>query len=87
MLILSRKNEESIIINNNIEIKVIAIEEGKVRLGINAPRSIDIFRKEVFDKISEENRMALESKNRLDALKGADLSALKNIKKKSSNEE
>ncbi len=42
MLILSRKEEESIIINGNIEVKVLEIGEGKVRLGIKAPKDVDI---------------------------------------------
>lgn len=58
MLVLSRKNNESIIINGNIEVKIISVEDGKVKIGIDAPIDIQIFRKEVFDQIEEENKKA-----------------------------
>ena len=60
MLILSRKMDESIVIGENIEIKIISIEEGKVKLGISAPKDIEIHRKEVFIEIQEENKKAAE---------------------------
>lgn len=62
MLILSRKKDESIIIDENIEIKVLAIENGKVQIGIEAPREIDIFRKELYESIEEENIEAAKTK-------------------------
>lgn len=58
MLILSRKKDESIIIDEEIEIKVIGIEEGKVKLGISAPKNVEIHRKEVYLQIQEENKKA-----------------------------
>ncbi|MDH8678583.1 carbon storage regulator CsrA [Fusibacter bizertensis] len=61
MLILTRKKDESIIIDGNIEIQIIAIEEGKVKIGINAPKEIEIHRSEVFDKILEANKAAVNS--------------------------
>jgi len=70
MLVLSRKKNESIIINGNIEIKVIELEDGRVRLGIDAPRSIEIHRKEVFEEIARENKASTSSKFNLDKLKG-----------------
>ena len=62
MLILSRKEEESIIINGNIEVKVLEIGEGKVRLGIKAPKDVDIFREEIYKSIQEENIQAAKTK-------------------------
>jgi len=62
MLILSRKEEESIIINGNIEVKVLEIGEGKVRLGIKAPKDVDIFREEIYKSIQEENIQAAKAK-------------------------
>ena len=62
MLILSRKENESIIIDDNIEIKILEIEEGKVKLGIEAPKDIDIFRKELYLSIEEENIEAAKTK-------------------------
>ncbi|MDK2867133.1 MAG: carbon storage regulator [Clostridiales bacterium] len=63
MLILTRKKNESIIINNNIEIQIISIEEGKVKIGINAPKEVTIHRSEIFDKIMESNKEAIVLKD------------------------
>lgn len=72
MLILSRKKDESIIVGNDIEIIVIGIEDDKVKLGINAPKNIDIYRKEIYLQIQEENQKASQMKNNIniDQLKG-----------------
>ena len=48
MLILERKSRESIIINDNIEVKVISIRGNKVIIGINAPKDVKIFRDELY---------------------------------------
>lgn len=58
MLVLSRKTDQSIMIGDNIEISVIAIEGDQIKLGINAPRSVEIQRKEIFLAIQEENSKA-----------------------------
>ncbi|NLV36163.1 MAG: carbon storage regulator CsrA [Clostridiaceae bacterium] len=58
MLVLTRKKDQSIIINENIEITVLDVQGDQVRIGINAPRDISIHRKEVFIQISEENKKA-----------------------------
>ncbi|MBF8982978.1 carbon storage regulator CsrA [Lutibacter sp. B2] len=67
MLILTRKKDESIMINHDIEIKIISIEDGRVKLGISAPKDVEIHRKEIYLEIQEENKNA--SKGILD-LKG-----------------
>jgi len=69
MLILSRKNEESIIINGEIELKIISIDDNRVRIGIQAPRNIQIHRKEIYDQIMAENRKATESSKDLKQMK------------------
>lgn len=69
MLILSRKLDESIIINGEIELKIISIDDNRVRLGIVAPKNYEIHRKEIYDKIQEENRSAANSVKQADALK------------------
>lgn len=56
MLILSRKKEESLIINGNIEIKILEVVNGNVKLGVVAPKEVQVHRKEVFDKIKQENK-------------------------------
>lgn len=71
MLVLTRKQNESIVINDNIEIEVIGIENGKVKLGIKAPRSVEIHRKEVFEAIQTENKEAANNKTvNMNVLKG-----------------
>ncbi len=63
MLVLTRKKEQSIVINDNIEITVVDIQGDQVRLGIRAPRSISIHRKEIYLEIQEENRKAAQARN------------------------
>lgn len=61
MLYLTRKIDESIIINNDVKIKVIAINRNSVKLGIESPKASTILRKEVHDVIVKENMEALLS--------------------------
>ncbi len=58
MLVLSRQRDETIMIGDNVEITIVDIRGDKVRLGINAPTSIAVHRKEVYEAIREENRRA-----------------------------
>ncbi|MGL4563114.1 MAG: carbon storage regulator CsrA [Brevinema sp.] len=58
MLVLSRKESESIIINDNIEIKIVDIKMDQVKIGIVAPKEIKILRKEILDEVSLENHRA-----------------------------
>lgn len=55
MLVLSRQRDETIMIGDEIEITVVDIRGDKVRLGINAPRSVQVHRKEVYEAIKREN--------------------------------
>ncbi|AKL93773.1 carbon storage regulator CsrA [Clostridium aceticum] len=70
MLVLARKLEESIMLGKDIEIKVLGIEEDRVKLGISAPRDVEIFRKEVYLEIQEENKAASQQKVSIEGLKG-----------------
>jgi carbon storage regulator len=54
VLVLTRKSNQSIMIGDNIEISVLAVMGEKVRIGIEAPRSIPVFRREVYVEIQEE---------------------------------
>lgn len=58
MLVLSRQRDETIMIGDDVEITVVDIRGDKVRLGINAPRHIQVHRKEVYDAIKRENEQA-----------------------------
>jgi carbon storage regulator len=69
MLVLSRKKNESIMIGDSIEIKVIAIEGDHVRIGIEAPRNIEVYRREVYLAIQEENELASRTKVDMTTLK------------------
>lgn len=75
MLVLTRKKDESIIVNDNIEIFVIGIENDKVKIGIKAPNSVEILRKEVYESIQSENKEAASNKT-------VDLNGLKGLFKK-----
>ena len=77
MLVLSRKKGESIMIGENIELSVIDIQGDQVRIGINAPREVNIFRKEVFEQIKDENLKAAQKPEGLPEL----LEELKKLKK------
>jgi carbon storage regulator len=60
MLVLTRKKDECIMVGDDIEIYLVDIAPNQVRIGINAPRDIQIYRKEVYDAIKEENRRSRE---------------------------
>lgn len=68
MLALSRKKNEALIINNNIEITVLEIKGEQVKLGISAPKEVPVYRKEVYVQIQEANKEAV-STDGLEALK------------------
>ncbi len=55
MLVLTRRLGETIIINNNIKIKVVGIKKSQVKLAIEAPKEITIYREEIYEKIKQEN--------------------------------
>jgi carbon storage regulator len=69
MLALSRKKNEAIIINNNIEITVLDIRGDQIKLGIAAPKEIPIYRKEVYIQIQNENKQATVDVSGIEELK------------------
>ena len=69
MLILSRKINESVIIGDNIEVMVVEIKGDQVKLGINAPREVSLYRGEIFEAIQEENKNAAKSTLPAEAVK------------------
>lgn len=72
MLAIKRKKGESILIGENIEITIVDIANGSVKVAIEAPRDITILRKELYKEVEEENKQAIN----------VDISVLKNIKKR-----
>lgn len=73
MLYLSRKVGESIIINNNIELKVIEVRGKTAKLGFDFPPESSILRKEIFDKVREENIAAATSNAQEETFDDSDL--------------
>jgi len=61
MLALSRKLNESIMIGQDVEITILEIKGDQVKIGINAPKSVPIFRKEIFRQIKEANQESAEN--------------------------
>lgn len=61
MLVLTRKLNEAIRIGDDIEIKILAIEGEQIKIGIDAPKNVDIHRKEVYIAIQQENKRAAET--------------------------
>eukprot|EP00831_Metopus_contortus_P028299 TRINITY_DN23561_c0_g2_i1.p1 TRINITY_DN23561_c0_g2~~TRINITY_DN23561_c0_g2_i1.p1 ORF type:complete len:126 (+),score=12.09 TRINITY_DN23561_c0_g2_i1:123-500(+) len=72
MLIITRKKGESLMIGDDIEVTVSKLEDGSVKLGIQAPKDITILRKELYEQVKKENQMAMK----------INMDVLKNIKKK-----
>ena len=58
MLVLSRKPNETIRIGDEISVTIVSIENGVVKLGIQAPYRVSVHRGEIYDRIQKENRMA-----------------------------
>ncbi|MBI4398136.1 MAG: carbon storage regulator CsrA [Candidatus Omnitrophica bacterium] len=61
MLVLSRKTNESIMVGDNVEIKIVEVKGEYVKLGITAPRSIAVHRKEIYEAIKKENEAAAQT--------------------------
>jgi len=67
MLVLSRQVDESIIVNDNIIITVLAIEGDRIKIGIDAPRDIPILRQELWQAINEQEKVATDLASRDDS--------------------
>lgn len=68
MLALSRKKNEALIINNNIEITILEVKGDQVKIGIAAPKEVPVYRKEVYLQIQEANKESVNAEG-MDALK------------------
>ncbi|MCB2297198.1 carbon storage regulator CsrA [Clostridium tagluense] len=71
MLVIGRKKGESLLIGDDIEITIVKIENGSVKIAINAPREISILRSELYKEVIDENQRAMVF----------DLEALEKLKK------
>jgi carbon storage regulator len=77
MLVLSRKHNESIMIGDDVRVTVIDIRNDKIRLGVSAPRSIEVHRQEVYDTIKEANRKLQEAATEDEQEAGTDTALVK----------
>lgn len=68
MLALSRKKNEALIINNNIEVTVLEVKGDQVKIGISAPKEVPVYRKEIYLQIQEANKESM-SADGMNALK------------------
>ncbi|MCR4899493.1 MAG: carbon storage regulator CsrA [Treponema sp.] len=81
MLILSRKIDEKIKIGDDITITLIDVHGDQVKIGVEAPKSVKVFRQEVFDAIQKENKAAVAPQNENNVARDA-VSALSKLLKK-----
>jgi carbon storage regulator len=79
MLVLTRKSNQSIMIGDDIEVSVLSIMGEKVRIGIQAPRDIPVFRKEVYLEIQQERDGAANSNGSTETLRGEVDEALRKL--------
>ncbi len=68
MLVITRKKNESILIGDDIEIKVVKLDDGSVKLAIDAPKDKVILRKEIYEKVKDENSKAIANINDISKL-------------------
>jgi carbon storage regulator len=68
MLALSRKKNEAIIINNNVEVTILEVKGDQVKIGITAPKEVPVYRKEVYIQIQEANKESVNADG-IEALK------------------
>lgn len=61
MLVLTRKTSESIVIGNDITVTVLEVRGDQVRIGIDAPRSVQVHREEIYQQVAQENAAAVKS--------------------------
>ncbi|MCC3869517.1 carbon storage regulator CsrA [Terrisporobacter mayombei] len=65
MLVITRKKEESLLIGDDIEIKIVKIDDGSVKIAIDAPKDKIILRKEVYENVRKENTKAVANTNEI----------------------
>jgi carbon storage regulator len=68
MLVFTRKRDEAIMIGDGVEIRILRVGKDGVRIGVSAPPSVSVHRREVYDQIREENRSAARAVSGLEGL-------------------
>lgn len=68
MLVITRKKGESLLIGDDIEIKIVKVDDGSVKIAIDAPKEKVILRKEIYEKVKEENSKAITNKSDIEKL-------------------
>lgn len=68
MLVINRKKGQSILIGDDIEIKIVKVDDGSVKIAIDAPKEKIILRKEVYEKVKEENSNAIANTEEIEKL-------------------
>lgn len=63
MLVLTRKPGETLMLGEDIQVKIVSVDGDQVKIGIEAPRSLKIYRREVYEAIQQENVAALEARD------------------------
>ena len=61
MLVLSRKPKESVVINGNVTVSILRVDNDNVRIGIEAPREVNVMRYEIYEEIRKNNQAAADS--------------------------
>lgn len=61
MLVLTRKPGETLMLGEDIQVKIVSVDGDQVKIGIEAPRALKIYRREVYEAIQQENEAALEA--------------------------
>lgn len=61
MLVLTRKPGETVMLGEDIQVKIVSVDGDQVKIGIKAPRALKIYRREVYEAIQKENEAALEA--------------------------
>lgn len=61
MLVVTRKTKQSLMIGKDIEVVILECRDGSVKIGVEAPKNVKVYRKEVFDEIGRENSEALKA--------------------------
>jgi carbon storage regulator len=79
MLVLSRKTGQKLIINDNIEVVIIETRGEFVRLGINAPKNVSIYREEIYEEVKKANQQAIAENSANDLESAMKLMKNKNI--------